>query len=231
MPRLASQNTQMLGTESGVVKNSEVFDSSHFLTRSSGVLKKTANAENIVGLSQTKISASANNESTVKARANYLPVNDLTKFLIPVAGETITFSANFVTGNVINFKINGVSASVTNFTTDNATTIAALATKIASEFSSVVYAASAAGNVITVTPRDANSTVTISSIVVTGGASQPTAVVAELTIVQADVGKFYGLATGGQAAIYTSAHASTGKVQLIDIHEDGRTGIFKVANL
>lgn len=221
----------MLGTESGVVKNSEVFDSSHFLTRASSVLKKTANGENIVGISQTKIAAASNNETVAKARANYLPVNDLTKFLIPVAGETITFSANFVTGNVINLEINGVAATATTFATDHATTIAALATKIASEFSSVVYSASAAGNVITVTPRDANSTVTISNIVVTLGASQPTATVAELTIVQADVGKFYGLATGGQAAIYTSAHASVGKVQLIDIHEDNRTGIFKVVNL
>lgn len=221
----------MLGTESGVVKNSEVFDSSHFLTRASGVLKKTANAENIVGISQTKITAAANNETVAKARATYLPVNDLTKFLIPVCGETITFSDVLVTSNVINFRINGVAATATTFATDHNTTMAALATKIATEFSSVVYSASAAGNVITVIPRESNAAVRITNVVVTLGASQATATIANLAVVQADIGKFYGLATGGQGVIYTSAHASAGKVQLIDIHEDGVTGIFKVANL
>ncbi len=84
----------------------------------------------------------------------------------------ITFTGSFVTGNSIVVTLNGATLPAVPFDTDNNQTLADLATAIAAN-PSVASAIPTNPNIISITPA-LGSTVTINSIVITGGASQPT---------------------------------------------------------
>lgn len=97
---------------------------------------------------------------------------------------TITFDANFVTGNTIgafDFSVGGLTQTITStaFTSDNATTLAAITSKIdaLSEFS----ASDNGSDTITITSAVAGVSFTTETPVVTGGASQAVATVATTT--------------------------------------------------
>lgn len=94
--------------------------------------------------------------------------------------QTITFSGNAVTGNTISIDIDGVTITQA-FDTDQATTIAALAVKIAAQ-PGVATAVVDGGNlVITVTAQNAGIPVDIDNALITGGASQATLAIATTT--------------------------------------------------
>ena len=84
----------------------------------------------------------------------------------------ITFTGSFVTGNSIVVTLNGATLPAVPFDTDNNQTLADLAAAIAAN-PSVASAIPTNPNIISITPA-LGSTVTINSIVITGGASQPT---------------------------------------------------------
>lgn len=88
---------------------------------------------------------------------------------------TITMSTDFVADNSIVVTVNGTALTAVPWDTDHDTTIAAVATAI--QALDEVATASASGRVITVTGA-AGETVVVNSVVVTGGASQPTATIA-----------------------------------------------------
>lgn len=84
----------------------------------------------------------------------------------------ITFTGSFVASNSIVVTLNGVALGAVPFTTNSALTNAAIAAMIAT--SPAVFAVGTpAGNIITIIPN-AGFNVIINSIVITGGASQPT---------------------------------------------------------
>ncbi len=86
------------------------------------------------------------------------------------AGLQLAFSCPFVPGNVVTLAVNGLAIAPVAFTVDSPTTLAALAQAIAA--TQGVDSAQADGAVIVVqNPRS----VAITDIIVTGGASQPTA--------------------------------------------------------
>ncbi len=86
------------------------------------------------------------------------------------AGLQLAFSGPFVAGNMIALEVNGIAIAPVAFATESATTLAALAQAIAAMPG--VEAAEVVGGVILVqNPRS----VAITGVVVTGGASQPTA--------------------------------------------------------
>lgn len=87
----------------------------------------------------------------------------------------LTQSWNFVAWNIINMKVNGVSMTPVNFTVDNSTTLAAIATQIWTQFSSIVQSSVFDWGLVKVivTPKPWID-VTLTDIVVTWGASQPT---------------------------------------------------------
>lgn len=111
--------------------------------------------------------------------ADYTKVNRRTSFLgFAQAGATVTAgiytwvaSANFVTSNVITYSINGRSYT-TNFTTDNPTTLQAVATQMATD-PDVNGAVSDGSHTVTVTGKG-GLFINITGSTVTGGASQPT---------------------------------------------------------
>jgi len=84
----------------------------------------------------------------------------------------ITFTGSFVTGNSIVVTLNGTTLPAVPFNTNNNQTLADLAAAIASN-PNVFSATPAIPNIISIVPS-LGSTVTINSIVITGGASQPT---------------------------------------------------------
>lgn len=91
--------------------------------------------------------------------------------------QTIVFSANLITSNSIACTIDGTALTATVFATDNATTLAALATKIQAT-DGVSTAVSDGSHTITVTAQNAGLPVAITGVVVTLGASQATAAIA-----------------------------------------------------
>lgn len=96
-----------------------------------------------------------------------------------LAGEiTINFSANFVTGNVINLNINGSPISPVTFITDQAATMGNLLAEI--ENNTDVASAINVGNLVTV-EFNLGASASIDGVLVTGGASQATAIVTEVT--------------------------------------------------
>ena len=84
----------------------------------------------------------------------------------------ITFTGSFVTGNSIVVTLNGATLPAVPFDTDNNQTLADLAAAIAAN-PSVASAIPTNPNIINITPA-LGSAVAINSIVITGGASQPT---------------------------------------------------------
>lgn len=102
--------------------------------------------------------------------------------------QTLTFSGVLVTGNTINMQINGFNIAPITFTTSHNNTMSLLATAILNTLNSnvatggnaVVNVVAGATNyfVLTITAPISGTNVTISNIVVTGGASQPNIIVA-----------------------------------------------------
>ena len=88
--------------------------------------------------------------------------------------QTLTQSRAYVASNSISLKVNGSTVGPVSYTTDNATTLAAVATAIQA---TTVCTASASGDTITITATDPLVDVVISDYAVSGGASQGTATV------------------------------------------------------
>ena len=94
--------------------------------------------------------------------------------------QTLTFSAALVAANVIDGIVDGVALASTTFATDNATTLAAIATLIQAT-DGVSTAVSNGTDTITVTAQNAGIPVTLTGFLVTLGASQATIATATTT--------------------------------------------------
>lgn len=94
---------------------------------------------------------------------------------LPAANQgSLVFDADFVTDNDIDLKINGVAITTVEFDTDHDTTVAALATEIASNAdvdAAVVDPADTDSRTIVVTGVD-ETIIEITDVAVTNGASQ-----------------------------------------------------------
>lgn len=94
--------------------------------------------------------------------------------------QTIVFSGDLITSNVVNGTVDGVALTATTFATDNATTLAAIATKIQAT-DGVSTAVSDGSHTITVTAQNAGLPVVLSGFAVTLGASQATVAITTTT--------------------------------------------------
>lgn len=92
--------------------------------------------------------------------------------------QTITFSAEFVTANVINLKIDGVAMTPITFVDTHANMMTAIAAQILLDFPQI-DTCTKAGNVITITGANIGVDFIVSDVIVTLGATRPTAVIAE----------------------------------------------------
>lgn len=92
------------------------------------------------------------------------------EFEVEVFTQTLTLDADFVASNTITGYVDGVQITQA-FDTDHATTMAALADKIAA-LSGVSSATVSSARVITVTPVDQEAGISLVAFTITGGASQ-----------------------------------------------------------
>lgn len=230
MVKLFKPNAYKAQNIDWVGKNSEAIKSSEFVSKASWVVSKTVAGGTIEGLSLTEKTFASDNQTVAKDTVVYeLPTSD-TLYEIPVSWETITFSWALVTSNVINLKVNGTAMTQVAFDTNDATTLAAIATQLVTDFPTLIASASAGTNSVKVTPVTTNSSVSITNVVVTWGAWQATATVSLNTIAYTDEGKFYDLTTTGQSINYHTAHASSGQVLLKRAIAEGTFGVVTVAN-
>jgi uncharacterized phage protein gp47/JayE len=163
--RLAAQQTSVLA----------VCDGNEATLIPAGSLATIPNSNNIfsnpVAGTITADNAYFVNISVISLAAQVYTVilnNQLFSFSLPI----ITFTGNFVTSNSIVVTINGVASAAIPFNTNNNTTLADIATAIAL-FPSVASATATNPNIISIVPNSGFN-VTVNSIVITGGASQPT---------------------------------------------------------
>lgn len=205
------------GSESGIALNSLAAESGMFLKKvangSDNFVGKAGVGEDIIGSSMSEKTYASDNETVAKAKVTYRPKAENDSYIIESTGQVITFSAALVTSNVINMKVNGVAMTAVTFATDNDTTLAAIATQLLTQFSSVLEATIGAARngtrAINIVPKGANSTVVISDVVVTAGASQATATVAEVVPTTGDFKKYFDI-TSGQYINANSESTTTG---------------------
>jgi len=100
---------------------------------------------------------------------------------------SLTFDADFVTGNTIDLNVNDVAISQVTFATSHAATFAAVIAAI--DALTGISAVAGTGREILITVDNAASNITISDVVVAGGASQ-----AGSTTVYSSVDTFEGIA-------------------------------------
>lgn len=191
---LEQTNSYTSGMESKIAGNSVVVDNGVAVTMTGGFIVKSTAGDTIEGVSVTKKTFASDNQTVAQEQAVYHPVNADDHYLMRLFGATeLKFAGDLVTSNVINLKVNGVAMTAVTFSVDNATTLAAIATQLETQFSDVIESALAVGGtdkvLITVVP---GKTVTLSDIVVTLGGGQTTGSQVN-NFEQADVGDFYDI--------------------------------------
>ena len=230
MPKIFQPNSYGGPNVNGVAANNLVITSQDFVKKTTGVIAKAAAGDTIVGLSDTQKTFASDNQTVAMAEVEYSDYMTTTRYILPVAGETITFSGALVTSNVINLKVNGTAMTPVTYATSDANTLGLIASQLVSQFPTLIASASAGTNSVKVTPVVNNGSVTITNIVVTLGAGQATGTVANNILAYTDEGKFYDITTGGQALDYHTAHASSGQLLLRRITPDGTMAICTIAN-
>ncbi len=229
--KLYASNSYTVYDKTIIGSNSYAAVVGDFIKNVTGTGVKAAAGDTILGVSATGKTFDSDNVTIAKAPLFYLPTNLDRTYLIPIAGETLTFSAALVTSNTINLKVNGVAMTQITFATDNATTLAAIATQLVTDFPTVIAAAAATtSRIIAITPVGVNSSVVITNVVVAAGASQATGTVANVVAVTSDEQSYFDLTTGGQMINYATKSASSGQMQLQHIIGDGSIGEFSIAN-
>lgn len=146
----------------------------------------------------------------VQVEENVTPASDVyVRFSGKAQIQTVVFSGALITANVVNGSVNGTSLTPTTFATDNATTLAAIATKIEAH-PDVETAVSNGTNTITVTSVT-DKTVVLANFVVTLGASQATIVITQTQAVisTSNLGACRASADSATAALLANAKYRT----------------------
>lgn len=197
--------------------NSFACETGMFLKTGTGqFIDKAGAGETIIGVSATEKTYDSDNQTVGKEIVTYVPTEALNTYQVEGTGQTIVFSDDIVTSNTINLSVNGVAMTPVPYNTSSTQTMTDLAAQILSDFASVLDACVSSGaRTIIITPKGANDTVVVSGVLVTGGVSQATALVSEVTLTDGDWNKFYDI-TSGQYVNLNSESASTGQLRLDD---------------
>lgn len=121
---------------------------------------------------------------------------------------TLDFDADFVTGNTIDLDIDGIAVAQTTFSSDQATTIAALAANIQLHVK-VATATVTDTRQVTITAEEFDVLLTIENIVVASGASQANGAATLVTDPTSDLGSELAALNYDRTALMYSATANT----------------------
>lgn len=217
--------------ESKTAANSIDIDEGTVLTLVGGSYVTVATSSSVVeGISVTKKTFASDNQTNALGQVIYVPGTKTQQwFAAGIQGTSIVFVGNFVTSNSVTMMVNGVPMTPVVFTTDNATTLAAIATQLTSQFGSVLGTVTASGaHTLLIPTVGVNSSVVITGIAVTLGASQTTGAVTDV-IDASSVGKFFNITNTTQLINAGSASTSTGQFRL-EIFSNTSSGVFSVWN-
>lgn len=210
-----TNNSYHGGSDSGVGANSLSLTSNVFILKTGNVISKAVATWVISGVNYTTETFASDNQTVAQKEVEFAPANLWRRYIVDVTWQTITFDADLVTSNVVNLKVNGVAMTAETFDTDNATTMAAIAAQLVTDFPTVIASASSNGtDTITVVPVALNNSVVITEVVVTLGASQATATVAPQSIATSDELDYYDLEREDAVDGATNS-ATSGQVQLV----------------
>lgn len=120
----------------------------------SGFIDEAGAGDTIEGVSVTTKTFASDNQTVASDVVTYKPVRPDDYYMIPIEGFSIVFAGNFVTSNSITMLVNGVAMTPVVFATDNATTIAAVATQLTTQFASVLGTVTASGANTLLIPTD-----------------------------------------------------------------------------
>tara|TARA_R110002020_G_scaffold54690_5_gene152278 strand:- start:4011 stop:5834 length:1824 start_codon:yes stop_codon:yes gene_type:complete len=140
-----------------------------------------------------------------------------------VTPSTITFDADFVTGNTIDLTINSTAITQITFATDQATTLAALATEIGNSTHVSSVQTVGADRRLIVYPK-ANAALTIAGITVAGGSSQAngTAATASASMIDTSLNSIFSIAPKYKGVAYNDLSVT------ISDASNGQAGYFKI---
>lgn len=181
-------------------------------TAGTGVQAATA-GDTIVGISMTDKTFDSDNFTNDQDIVVYDPVDNVVECLIAVRnGTQVDFDADLVTSNAINMTVNWTAMTEVSFDTDNATTLANIATQLETDFPSIIADTyvDASEDRIYITPKH-GVTLSITSIAVTWGASQATGTFSTL-FSAADEGKYYDIDTNWLD--FSTENASSGQLKI-----------------
>lgn len=210
--------------------NSAVLEMGDALKIASGFLTLADAGDTIEGVSLTAKTFASDNQTVASAEAIYTPADPDTFYRIKIKGGTaLVFSGDLVTSNTINLKVNGTAMAQVTFSADNATTLAAIATQLETQFPTLIEDAYAvAGSDTVAITVKAGQTVTLTDIVVAAGSSQATGSQSD-SVVQGDVGDFYDIVTTTQLVDGLTNSATSGQLRLEQALNQSY-GIFSIAN-
>lgn len=140
-----------------------------------------------------------------------------------VTPSTITFDADFVASNTIDLTINSTAITQVDFTTDQATTLAALATEIGNSTHVSSVQTVGADRRLIIYPK-ANAALTIAGITVAGGSSQAngTAAAASANMIDTSLNSIFGIAPKYKGVAYNGLSVT------ISDASNGQSDYFKV---
>jgi hypothetical protein len=225
---LEQTNSYESGLEAKIAGNNAVLDMGEAVSLTGGFIVKTGAGVDIEWVSTTTATFAANNQTVAKRKATYRPAREGDHYLMRTIGTGLVFDAALVASNTINLNVNGVAMTEITYGTSNDATLEAIATQLATQFPSVIAAAVRSGTrtvAITVVP---GQTVTLTGIIVAAGASQADGAQANY-FVDANVGKFFDIASTSQFVDWPTEHATEGQLRLEQAKSQSYA-VFSIAN-
>jgi len=196
-----------LRRESGIATNSLASVAWNFVHKVSGVITQNSVTAKIIGLNSITKTFDSDNQTVAKEEVPYTVADVSTRVVVEGKWLALDFAGALVTSNTIDMDVNGVAMTQVTFASDTATTMAAIATQLETDFASVITSAdvdSTDGTIINIVPVGSNSTVVITDIVIAAGASQTTATVAD-DLTQANEGEYYNIDTSGYVNLFSNS--------------------------
>lgn len=214
--RKVKSNSYEGGDVSAIGTNSVAFTKKDLVSMSGGFLIKAVAGWAIEWVCKQTLTMAADNQTSAQVEVPYEEQKEQTTYEIEAVWQVLLFDADLVASNTINLDVNGVAMTEVTFDTDTATTCAAIAAQLVTDFGSVIDATTASDwdRTINIVPVWADSTVVVTDIVVAAGASQADGAVTDTALAQTDEGKYFDI-TSGQKVSAVTAHATSWQLRMV----------------
>jgi hypothetical protein len=209
--------------------NSVVFGQGDLLSQSTEFAIEATAGSTIIGVCLAEKTMASDNQTVARVKVGYTPLSTKNTYTLPIAGTSLVFAGDLVASNVVNLNVNGVAMTPITYDTSNNNTLDLIAAQLQTQFPSVIASATRSGTrTVVINTVGKMSSVVLTGILVTLGASQTTGVQTSL-ISTGDIGKFYDIVTATQFVDAATENASSGQLKL-ENYSSGDFGDFSIAN-